>query len=161
MVELIPICENNIGLYEVFEKNYNNYLKSYLSRIYPHHHEQFKDRMKCNLLFWSYIFSDKNCIGSVWLEKESLGDLSATLGIFIYDEASQGKGIGTYVIKQSVKISAALLKIEKVELRVRTKNTRAYNCYKKCGFHETSRFIKDGNFEVVQMELLINKNFTE
>lgn len=155
MVELIPIQENNTCLYEVFEKNYENYLKSYLSRIYPYHLEQYEERMKRNLLFWNYIYSEQDCIGSVWLEKEEPGDLSATLGIFIYNVANQGKGIGEYVIKQSVKISAVLLDIKRVELRVRAKNTRAYNCYKKCGFHEINRFIKDSNIEVIQMELLI------
>ena len=138
-----------------------DHLKSYLSRIYPHHHEQYEDRMNRNLLFWSYINVDQDCIGSVWLEKENTSDLSATLGIFIYNEASQGKGIGAYVIKQSVKTSAVLLDIKRIELRVRAKNTRAYNCYKKCGFHETGRYIKASNIEVVQMELLLDDDFSQ
>jgi RimJ/RimL family protein N-acetyltransferase len=156
MIKLIPVCKNNIGLYEIFEKNYNTHLKNYLSRIYPHNYKQYEDLIKRHLLVWNYVYVDQSCIGSVWLEKETPNDSSATLGIFIDDESNRGKGIGAHVIMQSIKTGVALMNIRKVELSVRAANVRAYHCYKKCGFQETTRFIKSGNFEVVQMELLIN-----
>ncbi len=161
MVELIPVCESNIKLYEMFERDYDNHLKRYLSRIYPRNHEQYADRIKHNLLFWNYIFVNQNNIGSVWLEKETPGDSSASLGIFINDESNQGKGIGVYVIKRCIKIGSALLDVKKVELRVRATNLRAYNCYKKCGFHETNSFVKEGNPKVIQMEISVNENGTK
>lgn len=156
MVELIPVCESNMGLYKIFEKNYNTHLKSYLSRIYPHNYEQYESLVKRNLLIWNYIYVNKHCIGCVWLEKENPEDSSATLGIFIYDESSRGKGIGTQAIRQIIKTGAALMNIKKVELRVRAANLSAYNCYKKSGFYETNRFINNGIFEVIQMECLIS-----
>ena len=156
MLKLISVCKNNIALYERFEKNYDIHLKNNLSRIYPHNYKQYEDLIKRNLLIWNYIYMDQSCIGSVWLEKETAKDPSATLGIFIEDEPSRGKGIGTQVIMQSIKTGAVLMNIRKVELRVRATNTRAYHCYKKCGFRETSRLPKSGDFEVIQMELQIN-----
>ncbi|MFT8887673.1 MAG: GNAT family protein [Ethanoligenens sp.] len=156
MEELVPVCKSNIGLYETFERNYNAHLQNYLSRIYPHNYDQYEDFIKRHLLIWNYIYVHQRCIGSFWLEKETPDNSSATLGIFIDDDSNRGKGVGTHVIMQSIKAGAVLLNIQRVELRVRAANTRAYNCYKNCGFQEIGRFIKNGDFEVVQMELLVN-----
>jgi hypothetical protein len=70
LVELILVSIDFIEYYKIFEQNYNERLKHYMSRIYPYHYEQYAELTQQKLLFWNYIVFNDNYIGSVWLEKK-------------------------------------------------------------------------------------------
>jgi len=60
-------------------------------------------------------------------------------------------GIGKKAIKL-IFANANCLSIKTIELNVRANNSRAISCYKKCGFKEKERLIKNG-VEAIHMEL--------
>lgn len=151
MVELISVNSENIGNYVVFEKCYDRQLKEYMSRIYPNHHEDFEEMEATGLLLWSYIFYNKNPIGSIWIEKESKEKKTAVLGVFLADESARGKHLGEEAIGIACRKGAQTLSVDSVELNVRLHNERAIKCYEKCGFKEEYCFTKPNGIEVIHM----------
>ena len=108
--------------------------------------------------FWKYICLDNKRIGAIWIEKDNAADSAASLGIFISHDENLGKGIGTAAIKTAVAQAQKKMRFTKVELNVRDTNARAIACYKKCGFKETGRFMKnylDEEVEVIIMERIV------
>lgn len=143
MFEFEAINKSNLNQYKEYEKAYETDLKEYQSRIYPSE--------TAEKLCWYHIKCDNKHIGAVWLEKETENDF-AVLGIFIADEAYRNKGIGTKAIQQILKNDLSVIGTDKVILRVRENNKRAIACYKKLGFKETRKYIKNG-IEVIEMLL--------
>lgn len=141
MFEFEAINKSNLYQYKEYEKAYETDLKEYQSRIYPSE--------TAEKLCWYHIKCDNKYIGAVWLEKETENGF-AVLGIFIADKAYRNKGIGTKAIRQILKNDLPVLGTDKVILRVRENNKRAIACYKKIGFKETRKYIKNG-MEVIEM----------
>lgn len=143
MFEFEAINKINLNQYKEYEKKYETDLKEYQSRIYPSE--------TAEKLCWYHIKCDNKYIGAIWLEKEAENEF-AVLGIFIADKAYRNKDIGTKAIQQILKDDLPVLGTDKVILRVRENNKRAIACYKKLGFKETRKYIKNG-IEVIEMDL--------
>lgn len=139
MMRLEEIEENNINIYKLFEENRD--LNEYMSRIFP---DKGADFVK-----WYYIVEDNKYIGAIWLEKYNINDF-AKLGVFIADLEYRHKGIGTNAIRECINRNKL---IRKFRLNVRQSNANAFECYKKIGFKELSRFTKDNGVDVISMEL--------
>ena len=77
---------------------------------------------------------------------------AAVLGIFIYDEIYRGQGIGEKAINELAAKCAVAMKLKFIELNVRSSNSRAIKCYKKCGFIEKETIVKN-NIKAIHMIL--------
>ncbi|WP_069998945.1 GNAT family N-acetyltransferase [Cellulosilyticum sp. I15G10I2] len=150
MLELIPVCNENMHYYSDFKKYYDDYLKDYQSRIHPHNYNEYSDLISKGLLSWKYIVYNKQYVGSIWLEKET-HEMSAILGIFICNPIYRNLGVGQKIIPQFINESRKTMDFTKVELHVRSNNTRALNCYRKCGFIETKCYVNNKGIPVIQM----------
>lgn len=143
MFEFEAINKSNLYQYKEYENAYETDLKEYQSRIYPSE--------TAEKLCWYHIKCDNKYIGAIWLEKEAENEF-AVLGIFIADKTYRNKGIGTKAIRQILKNDLPVIGTETVILRVREKNKRAIACYKKLGFKETRKYIRN-DMEVIEMDL--------
>ncbi len=141
MVELEPICNENMSHYSKYEKAFETDLKQYQSRIYPSEN--------ADVLRWYYIKAYEKYIGAIWLEKNANDDF-AVLGIFIADEIYRNKGVGKAAIEQIIKTDFRYMHTNKILLRVREENKRAIRCYKSVGFIENRRYKKD-TLSVIEM----------
>ena len=126
----------NLSDYTLLE---NDTLARYMSRTRPNNYSE----KTVSLLFWMYICLDFERIGVVWLEKEKEESTIATLGIFITNDVNTRKGVGQTAIEDAIKQAGVQMRFTQIELRVRANNERAIGCYKKCGFIEINRFIKN------------------
>lgn len=81
---------------------------------------------------WIIEYKGK-CIGIVGLRPYKENN-KARFSIEIYDSNIYGCGIGTKVTKMVLNYAFEVLEYHKVYLRVLDYNTRAINCYEKCGF---------------------------
>ncbi|MGN0523525.1 MAG: GNAT family N-acetyltransferase [Eubacterium sp.] len=138
---LTDITKGNVSKYELFEKCYNNNLSQYLSRIYPNNETVIK---------WCYINVGGKNVGSIWLE--TIDKDTVKLGVFIAYEKYRHKGFGTLAIKEMIKFAQAN-GYKNIVLNVRCSNISAYNAYKKIGFFETEKYLKDNNIPVISMKL--------
>lgn len=148
---IISINNNNISQFSTFEKEYDNNLKEYQTHIHPNNHQDFQRLIAEKLLIWYYIEVDSKFIGSIWFEKAAQQADSAVLGIFICDNNYRGLSIGEKAIRAILSYSEDL-NILTVELNVRANNNLAISCYRKCGFIEKEKLIKNG-VEAIHMEL--------
>lgn len=151
MPGLEEITKDNIHLYCRFEKDFENELKYFQSRIYPENSDFFAPLIKDGLLRWSYIISDGRPIGAIWLEKEHTCLSTAKLGIFIAEKDMRCKGIGRKAIEQFIQRNKKELKLNQVTLNVRKENIRAIRCYEKCGFVSEQQYEKPGGIKVLKM----------
>ena len=89
---LVPISKDNISDYVNFEKEYDNNLKEFQTRIHPNNHQDFQRLIAEKLLVWYYIEVDNKFIGSIWLEKASQADFyrNRTLHVW-YKRSFQGR----------------------------------------------------------------------
>jgi len=135
-VSFIDVDINNLADYIVLEQK--NDLSYYMSRTRPYHYSEKTQ----STLFWKYIALQNMPIGALWIEKEVENTPIATLGIFIADENSFGKGIGSSAIGLAILQAYKKMNFTKINLNVRGSNKRAIRCYEKCGFKETDKFTK-------------------
>lgn len=136
-ISLIDVDKSNLSDYVSLEKK--NDLSYYMSRTRPYNYD---DKVQ-STLFCKYICIKNTRIGALWLEKEIENTTTATLGVFISDNESLCKGIGTKAIELAIIKAKEKMKLTKVELHVREDNTRAFRCYEKCGFRESNRYVKE------------------
>ena len=87
---------------------------------------------------------------------------SATISRVLAAPDARGKGIGTAMINEMVRIGFEEFNLHRIELRVFDFNQSAIKCYEKAGFkkegilRETSRF-EDEYWSVYQMSMLENE----
>ncbi len=141
MFELEQVCNENLSHYNEYEKAFETDLNQYQSRIYPSEN--------AGILNWYHIKADGKYIGAIWLEK-NVGEDFAVLGIFIANELYRNKGIGKAAIELIIKTDLQYMHTNKILLRVREENERAFNCYKSVGFKENRRYKKD-TLSVIEM----------
>ncbi len=109
-----------------------------------------------------FIMIEKNSkkeIGSVYLRDVEYCKKEAEYGIFIGEPDAKGKGYGTEAISLIVRYAFDIIKLNRLTLRVLSKNKYAIQSYKKAGFKEClnspDNIIIQGKSEsVVYMELL-------
>jgi RimJ/RimL family protein N-acetyltransferase len=93
------------------------------------------------LFVWFIILVNELETGTLWLEKETQTDETATLGILLGNETQFGKGIGQQAIRPGIQHAVRHFSFHTVRLNVRQSNLRAIACYQKCGF----QIIKEGS----------------
>lgn len=80
---------------------------------------------------------------------------SGELHIMIGDCENQGKGIGTFAVKEMINHAFYNLNLHRIELTVLEDNVRAIHLYEKCGFkyEERKRKAKYKNGKFVDMKM--------
>lgn len=151
MLDFVDINKDNIHWYCRFEKSFEEDLKNFQSRIYPHNSDFFVPLIEKKLLKWSYLFYGGKIIGAIWLEKEHTCLRTAKLGIFIADKEMRSQGIGQLAIDRYIQNNKKLLNLNEVTLNVRRDNIRAIKCYEKCGFVCEQQYEKANGIKVMEM----------
>ena len=107
------------------------------------------------------IYSEdfKKDVGSVYLRDIDEVHRKAEFGIFIGEKDCLGRGIGSTATSLIVEYGFNQLKLNRIFLRVFTRNAGAIKAYKKAGFKEEGIFrqdvMVDGTFEdVMYMSIL-------
>ena len=90
---------------------------------------------------------------------------TAEIGLFIGKEENRSKGNGTEVIKLLLDYGFNYLNLHNIDLKVKSFNKRAINCYKKVGFKEYGRrrestYLNGKYYDDIYMDIL-SKEFTE
>lgn len=106
--------------------------------------------------------ADSRIVGLGYLEggKRARTAHCVNLGIGVLDEFSN-KGIGTAILKELIRFASEGEYIAKIDLQVKSDNTKAIALYKKCGFvpeGKTSRalFIDGEFYDYLNMGLIID-----
>lgn len=90
---------------------------------------------------------------------------SAEFHIMIGDSANQGKGIGTFAVKEMLKHAFNNLNLQRVELTVLDSNIRAQHLYEKCGFVKEGTLrkyaYKNGEFVDMHMYSILKNEYLE
>ncbi|WP_321867658.1 GNAT family N-acetyltransferase [Paraburkholderia tropica] len=97
----------------------------YMSRHLP---------VRSDMLLWKIIIVDGGEVGTAWAECKTGMPGIVFLGIFIGRPELLGEGIGSTVIKDLIDAVCAAAGDVLIRLNVRSNNTRAIACYRKCGF---------------------------
>lgn len=103
--------------------------------------------------------SDDEIIGTIGLEQINHVHRKGTLGIFIGDKESRGKGFGSEAIKLILDYGFNYLNLNNIKLDVLDVNSRAIACYKKCGFKEIG-IRREANYtngkyhDIISMDIL-------
>lgn len=114
--------------------------------------------------FDSYMANRNTCVRCAIVEEENrdliLGlasltnidhlNQSAVFHIMIGDPNAQGKGAGSFAVKEMLHHAFMNMNLRRVELKVLRSNTRAQHVYEKCGFVKEGvlrkAVFKDGEF---------------
>ena len=106
--------------------------------------------------------SDK-ILGLVYLTSIDQLNQSAEFGIMIGSSNNQGKGIGTFAVKEMLKHAFYNLNLQRIELTVLENNDRAKHLYEKCGFKfegiKRRSNYKNGTFVNLLMYSILKEEF--
>ncbi|EDZ97378.1 GCN5-related N-acetyltransferase [Burkholderia sp. H160] len=91
---------------------------------------------RSDILLWNIIIVDGTEAGTAWAERKEGMPSVVFLGIFIGQSELHGEGIGSTVIGDMIANVHAAAGDISIRLNVRSTNTRAIACYRKCGFVE-------------------------
>lgn len=111
------------------------------------------------------IVDDKSNIilGLVILTDIDQLNQSAEFHIMIGDEANQGKGIGTFAVKEILRHAFYNLNLQRIELTVLEANVRAKHLYENCGFKYEGRKrksnYKNGKFVDMLMYSILREEY--
>ena len=78
-------------------------------------------------------------IGNISLMDVNGVDRTATLGLFLGEEADRGKGYGAEAIRLLLDYGFRTLNLHNIQLHLNGDNAQALACYKKVGFREFGR----------------------
>jgi len=123
MIVLRDVAGSDESMYQALQSDLD--LTDYLSRFCPYNSSvaNYDTSKVC----WFIIEEDTNCIGSIWLERDAQEPDTVILGIFISGKNSRGRGIGSYAIKEAIRISKQRMPFRYVRLNVRRNNLRQKN----------------------------------
>ena len=127
-IKLLPICEQDLVLWDKWEKLVD--FSIYQTYLFPQGFNKTDDY----LIF--IIQVDLEPVGAIWLEEINYSNQTARLGLFIGDPNYWNKGIGSTAITMIINNAFNNLGLKSIFLNVREKNHRAIQCYKKVGFKE-------------------------
>lgn len=104
-------------------------------------------------------------LGQIDLIQIDWKNRSAEIGIVLGDEKNRGKGYGSESIKLLQYFVFNRLNMNRLEIKVRDFNARAYRCYKKCGFKEEGRlrqhFFINGKYADTLLLSLLKPEYEE
>ena len=87
--------------------------------------------------FYPFVAFDESGVVGHFIMRYLNGDNKLLrFGWVIVDDTKRGKKYGQEMLKLGLKYAFEILKVDKVNLGVFENNPLAFNCYKKCGFHE-------------------------
>jgi RimJ/RimL family protein N-acetyltransferase len=133
--------------------------KSFMSRFGPRSLKgQFWSH---DLTYWRMIVADERDVGTVWLERQAVGDVMADLGIFLGDPGYRGRGVGREALRLIQEEIGAEWHLATIRLRVRESNVRAIRCYEAAGYRKTGasdKCLPDGQ-QILAIEM--KKSLTE
>ena len=103
-------------------------------------------------------------LGLVSLVSINYMNQSAEFHIMIGDTANQGRGIGTFAVKEMLNHAFNNMNLQRVELTVLEDNERAKHLYEKCGFVYEGRKrkakYKNGTFVDILMYSILRSEFS-
>ncbi len=164
-VYLSPINPDDYEIYTKWmnDPNVTKYLSNHNSFVCLASEKSFLEKA-CNEEFILAIVKsdDDTLIGNIGLEDINYKNGTGTLGIFLGEEESRGKGYGSEAIKLLTNFAFQELHLHNINLDVHDDNERAIKTYQKCGFKEYGRrhesIFQGGKYkDLIQMEL-INKD---
>lgn len=129
-------------------RNNQNVLKNFIYQkelTKKEHFNWLKTQVKTKKVFQFIIHDNENSkdIGSVYIRNIDLQNKKAEFGIFIGDDSSRGKGFGFLATQKILEFSFRKIKLNKIYLRVISKNNKAISSYKKSGFVQEGLFRED------------------
>ncbi|MCL2446262.1 MAG: GNAT family N-acetyltransferase [Oscillospiraceae bacterium] len=123
-------------------------------------HKQLEDSEDTSAHWYSIVLREgERLIGNVSLKDINAAHRSATLGIFIGEQADRGCGYGTEATRLMLDYGFNTLNLHNIQLQVLANNEQAIACYEKVGFREIGRrreaeFHGGKYFDVVHMDIL-------
>jgi RimJ/RimL family protein N-acetyltransferase len=122
-IELRTATEDDIPRIEMWAREID--AGQYMSRHLPE---------QSDVLLWKIIVVDGTEAGTAWAERKGGMPGVVFLGIFIGRSELLGEGIGSTVVSDVIANVHATAGDVSIRLNVRSSNTRAIACYRKCGF---------------------------
>ncbi|MCH5200913.1 MAG: GNAT family N-acetyltransferase [Oscillospiraceae bacterium] len=122
--------------------------------------EYIEKIQKENAHIYAIVLKETDAIiGNIGIEDIDNTSRTATLGLFIGDEESRGKGYGSEALRLACRYAFDRLNMHSLHLWVFSFNERAMNMYKKVGFKEAGRmresYYLDGKYhDSVLMDIL-------
>ena len=92
-------------------------------------------------------------LGLVSLVSINYMNQSAEFHIMIGDKANQGRGIGTFAVKEMLNHAFNNMNLQRVELTVLEDNERAKHLYEKCGFVPTGKELVSSRINATEIEM--------
>ncbi len=109
------------------------------------------------------VEEDDKILGLISLTGVDYMNQSAELHIMIGDSENQGKGMGTFAVKEILNHAFNNMNLHRVELGVLESNTRAIHLYEKCGFVKEGLkrdyIYKNGKFENLYIYSCLKEEF--
>jgi len=145
-IELVPITEADFPLIvEWVNVHDEDFIFQWAGSTYkyPLTIKQMKDHYRTGInlidsgvyIYKIFDLDNQETIGTVQLGKIDLVNKEAVVGRFlIKTEQYRGNGIGTYVLKELVRVGFEELSLQRIKLNVFNMNTGAIRCYEKVGF---------------------------
>jgi len=163
--ERIYLSPRNVEDVEVFTEWMNDFnVTDYIGRSHQtmtlHEEKAFLEKVDRNKSVFIIVdLQTDKVIGTVGLHDIDHIYRTATLGIFIGDEAYRSKGYGTEAIQLILDFGFNYLNLNNIDLALMEFNERALKCYKKCGFKEIGRrrkckFINGKYYDSILMDIL-------
>ncbi|MFD2923615.1 GNAT family N-acetyltransferase [Halobacillus naozhouensis] len=133
---------------------------------YPLNYEQLKEYVvdsnsdHSSQLIYSVVDKQTDAtIGHIALRNIDRGNQSARIGKVIVSDEARGKGIGTLMMKEVLKVAFDQLQLHKVSLGVFDFNQPAIRCYEKVGFKKDGllrdhRKMNDEYWSLYEMSIL-------
>lgn len=103
-------------------------------------------------------------LGLVSLVSVNYMNQSAEFHIMIGDKVNQGKGMGTFAVREMLRHAFYNMNLQRVELTVLEDNERAKHLYEKCGFvyegRKRSAKFKNGKFVDMLMYSILRQEYS-
>ena len=161
----IYLSPRNMEDVEIFTKWLNDFgTTDYIGRSaqvmsLKEEEEYLQEHVKEEAVFSIIDLEKDKLIGTVGLECINHINRAAILGIFIGETEYRSKGYGTEAINLILEYGFKYLNLKNIKLDLLEFNTRALECYKKCGFREYGRrrkckFVNGNYYDIIEMDIL-------
>lgn len=113
-------------------------------------------------IFGIWLLEERCLIGSCGLHHIDQVNSRAEIGIYIGDDKQQDQGYGTEAVLLLLDYGFQILNMNSIYLQAYSFNTRAINCYERCGFKtggrlREARLINGQKYDHVYMDILASE----
>ena len=159
---LSPMNTGDAALYTQWlnDVSVSDNLGTYAKMISLSSEEKALERMACDGQNYAMVLLDGDTlIGNISLMEIDGIHRRATVGLFIGDAETRGKGYGAEALRLILGYGFHSLNLHNIMLHVHADNPQAIACYKKVGFREFGRrrealFKKGATVDLVHMDIL-------